>query len=132
MRMEPAFLRADGCSKRFILELHQRENPTLQALEWQQSLVRDHREVFPTDDEENEQAPTLNQGLEEKSTSTQSSMIEHVKEESKGHYTGNKGWGQDELSGGSRLHTYIRDKSLYISFYFFYLGLCAMSASRCR
>ena len=105
--MGSTFLRADGFSKKFILDLRQRGKPMLKALESHMSLLRDHREVFPTDDEEYEQAPSLNQGLEEKSTSTQSSMIEHVKEESKRQYNGNKGWDQDELSGGSRLHSYI-------------------------
>ena len=90
MRVGSAFLSADGCPKNFILDLRQRGKPTLQALESHQSLLLDHREVFPTEDEEYKQAPSLNLGLVQKSTSTQSSMIEHAKEDSKRQYTGNK------------------------------------------
>jgi hypothetical protein len=72
MRVGSAFLRADGCPNNFILDLRQRGRPTLQALESHQSLLRDHREVVPPDDEEHEHAPSLNQGLEEKTISMQS------------------------------------------------------------
>ena len=70
MRVGSAFLRADGYPKNFVLDLRQRGRPTLQVLESHQSLLQDHREVVPPDDEEHEQAPSLNQELEEESTST--------------------------------------------------------------
>ena len=64
-------------------------------------MLCDLREVFHADDEWYEQAPSLNQELEEKITSTQSWMVAHVSEGARGSAPaaregcGHAGWRQE-------------------------------------
>ena len=82
--MGSACLSADACSKKCVLDLRQRAKQTRTAHESHPSMLCDLREVFHADDEWYEQAPSLNQELEEKITSTQSWMVAHVSEGARG------------------------------------------------
>ena len=68
--MGSACLRADACSKKCVLDLRQRAKPTRTAHESHPSMLRDLSEVLHAGDERYEQAPSLNQELEEKIAST--------------------------------------------------------------
>ena len=93
-------------ARRCVLEevrpgLRQRAKQTRTAHESHPSMLRDIREVFHADDEWYEQAPSLNQELEEKITSTQSWMVAHVSEGARGSAPaaregcGHAGWRQE-------------------------------------
>ena len=99
--MGSACLSADACSKKCVLDLRQRAKPTRTAHESHPRMLRDLREVFHAGDEWYEQAPSLNQELEEKITSTQSWMVAHVSEGARGSAPaaregcGHAGWRQE-------------------------------------
>ena len=82
--MGSACLSADACSKKCVLDLRQRAKPTRTAHESHPSMLRDLREVFHAGDEWYEQAPSLNQELEEKIAGKQSWMVAHVREGARG------------------------------------------------
>ena len=82
--MGSACLSADACSKKCVLDLRQRTKPTRTAHESHPSILRDLSEVLHAGYEWYEQAPSLNQELEEKIASTQSWMVAHVREGGRG------------------------------------------------
>ena len=82
--MGSACLSADACSKKCVLDLRQPKKQTRTARESYPSMLRDLREVFHAGDEWYEQAPSLNQELEEKIASAQSWMVAHVREVARG------------------------------------------------
>ena len=99
--MGSACLSADACSKKCVLDLRQRAKQTRTAHESHPSMLCDLREVFHAGDEWYEQAPSLNQELEEKIASTQSWMVAHVSEGARGSAPaaregcGHAGWRQE-------------------------------------
>ena len=82
--MGSACLSADACSKKCVLDLRQPKKQTRTARESYPSMLRDLREVFHAGDEWYEQAPSLNQELEEKIASAQSWMVAHAREGARG------------------------------------------------
>ena len=90
--MGSACLSADACSKKCVLDLRQRTKQTRTARESHPSMLRDLREVFHAGDEWYEQAPSLNQELEEKIASTQSWMVAHGREGAGGSAPAARDW----------------------------------------
>ena len=99
--MGSACLSADACSKKCVLDLRQPKKQTRTARESYPSMLRDLREVFHAGDEWYEQAPSLNQELEEKIAGAQSWMVAHVREGARGSAPaaregcGHAGWRQE-------------------------------------
>ena len=99
--MGSACLSADACSKKCVLDLRQRAKQTRTAHESHPSMLCDIREVFHADDEWYEQAPSLNQELEEKIASAPSWMVAHASEGAGGSAPaaregcGHAGWRQE-------------------------------------
>ena len=82
--MGSACLSADACSKKCVLDPLQRAKPTRTAHESHPSILRDLSEVLHAGDEWYEQAPSLNQELEEMIASMQSWMVVHARDGARG------------------------------------------------
>ena len=99
--MESACLSADACSKKCVLDLRQRTKPTRTAHESHPRMLRDLSDVIHAGDERYEQAPSLNQELEEKIAGAPSWMVAHVREGAGGSAPaaregcGHAGWRQE-------------------------------------
>ena len=82
--MGSACLSADACSNKCVLDLCQRTKQTRTARESHPTILRDLSEVLHAGDEWYEQAPSLNQELEEKIASAPSWMVAHAREGARG------------------------------------------------